>query len=95
MLKDEEVINFLATIEELGREQHVELKTSRLQVDGIDDTFEELVVEITITGSYDSVLHMLSLFETFPYQSYVSIFTDNQVSWSGNFTIHVTKFKKT
>lgn len=101
LLSDDEVITFLALIETLGREQDVELKTNSLTVVDKNGFFEELQLQVSVDGSYDSVLHLLTLFETLPYQSFVSNVSLSRAvdegfsnAWSGTFRLHVTKFKE-
>lgn len=102
ILTDEQVIDFLALIETLGREQGVTFETNGLKVESDDAEFERLVMRIRIEGSYDSVMHTLTIFEFLPYRSSV---TDVEVRyvedgegaglWLGEFTLHVVKFKTT
>lgn len=101
ILADEDVISFLTLIENIGSEQGVGLKTASLNVSAIDTLLEELSINVTIDGSYNSVMHTLKLFENLPYQSRISKMTVSQASadggtggWSITFTVHVTKFKK-
>ncbi len=97
ILADEEVIDFLALIETLGREQQVKLTTSGLSVQPINATFETLVVRMEVEGGYDSVLRTLKLMEQLPYQTVVSNSQLNSGSgdvWKGVFEIQLTKFKK-
>lgn len=99
ILHEEDVIDFLALIEELGREQGVELNTTSLNVASVDNLYDELQISVSVTGSRASVIHMLKLFETLPYQSYISRARISQTSgaeanaWSGTFAVHVTKYK--
>lgn len=101
ILTEEDVIDLLALIESVGNEQGVELTTNSLTVAPINDTFETLVVDLDVKGSYASVVHVLKLMEQLPYQSSV---TNVQVvreseeggpGWRSTYEVRVTKFKKT
>lgn len=99
ILEDDEVVTFLALLETLGAEQSVTLTTASLEVVATQSEYEELKVEIVIEGSYDSLLHMLKLFETLPYQSRITnvLFFKGQGTadgWRGELTVYVTKYKK-
>ena len=101
ILREEDVIDLLATIETLGKEQHVTLKTNSLTVEPIDTSFETLVVNITVTGRYSAVLHVLKILEYLPYQASVGrvqithIEDETGTVWEGSFQVRVTKFTKT
>ncbi len=99
ILQEEDVIDFLALVNSLGKEQGVALVTNALKVDAIDkdQTFEMLVVSIGLKGSYESVAHVVSLFEHIPYQSSLTklrMTQDEDGEWSASFDLSVTKFKK-
>ncbi len=98
VLKDEEVINFLALLESLGSEQGVVLTTNSLKVEPINETFETLLINLDVEGSRDSVLRMLRLFETLPYQVFIESVqlsrADGSGAWKGLFELRVTKLKK-
>ena len=99
ILKNDGVIDFLALIETLGTEQNVQFKTNSLKVVEKDNIFEELQIDILINGPYKSVLHTLALFESLPYQSYISKLTFTRGTgdgspWNADFLLHVTKFKE-
>ena len=97
ILKDENVVDFLTLIESLGKEQGVALTTKSLTVEPITAQFETLVVNVIVEGSYESVVHMLKLFEHIPYQSTmgtVQILSGGDTQWQGVFQVRVTKFKK-
>lgn len=96
-VREEEVIDFLALIEAIGKEQGVELSTKSLQVNPINNYFETLNINVSVTGTYAQVIKVLSLFEELPYQ--VSIPTiqvqqNDDKLWSGTITLNVTKFTK-
>lgn len=100
ILKEENIIDLLTLIESLGKEQGVSVVTNSLNVTPINATFETLVVTVGVEGSYESVLHILELFETLPYQSTVNkvqiTHTEGEglTTWKGSFEIRVIKFKK-
>ncbi len=100
VLKEEEVIDFLALIESLGREQGVTLATNALTVEPIDSEFETLVVRVSVGGSYSGVMQVLKILENLPYQASVA---DVQLTmsegeggalWQSSYSVRVTKFKK-
>ena len=99
-LKEEDIINFLTLIETLGKEQSVILKTSNLNIKPINETFEDLVLNVTMGGEFEILLHTIELFENLPYQTSI---TSMQISksedatetpWNVTFELHVTKFIK-
>lgn len=97
--KDEDVVDLLASIETLGREQGVTLTTNSLTVKPIDATFETLVIATSVQGTYGNVLHMLKLLEGMPYQVGVanvqfSRSGEKGSEWNMNCEIRITKFKK-
>src|SRR5690606_5770932 len=97
ILEEEEVINFLALVETLGKEQGVELTTSALTVQPLDNVFEYLVMNVQIKGGYESVTHLIALFENLPYQSTLGklqIRREEGGVWIAQFELRVTKFKK-
>jgi hypothetical protein len=98
LLTEDKVIDFLAFIETLGREQNVVLKTDSLTVQGAGNLTEELQVGVSITGLFNSVMRTLSLFEALPYRSYVSNVSLVRIDlksniWGATFTLHVTKLR--
>ena len=105
ILADDKVVDFLGSVESLGHDQGVELKTMSLTVEPIDkdknQVFETLVINLEATGSYDAVMHVLALFEHIPYQAEVDNAhitkqgDDSHANWKGEFQLRVTKFKKT
>ncbi len=96
-----DAIEFLSLIETLGTEQNVTL-TKNLTVEPINETFETLKMTINMSGSYDDVIRIVSLFETLPYQSVVSrvqIASKEEKGngtgvWEGSLELLVTKYKK-
>jgi hypothetical protein len=101
ILKEEDVIDLLALIESIGNEQGVTLKTNSLTVEPIDATFEALVVDLNVEGTYASVIHVLKLMEHLPYQASVTKVQllreqpENGPFWKSTYEVRVTKFKKT
>ncbi len=100
ILQEDDVIDFLALINNLGREQGATLVTNSLKVSPLDkdQTFELLVLQIGLEGTYASITQLIALFEYIPYQSSLTklrISQDDQGVWSASFELSVTKFKKT
>lgn len=99
ILGENGVVDFLTLIESIEKEQNVTLKTDSLTVEPISDIFERLVINISVTGSYSSVVHVLKLLEQLPYQSTIrktNIGREGKTDdvWKGIFELSVTKFKK-
>ncbi len=97
ILNEEEVIDFLALTESLGKEQGVTLTTDSLTVSPLNKTFETLDIGVTARGSYEGVMNVLRLFEQLPYQAVISgvtINNDGGEEWVSTFKVQVTKFKK-
>jgi hypothetical protein len=99
ILRDENIIDFLALIESVGREQGVGLTTRTLEVVNPDLPYEELKIEIEVVGTHDAVLHTVRMFENIPYQSYMSGLSFAQTSnaeiqnaWRTSFSLFVTKY---
>lgn len=96
-VQDEEVINLLALIETLGKEQGVILTTDSLTVEPENEYFEVLVIKIATVGQYPQVMNLLSLIENLPYQTSihsVDMQKNDDKTWKGSFEINVTKFTK-
>jgi Tfp pilus assembly protein PilO len=98
ILYEEDFIHFLTLIETLGKEQHVELETTSLTVKPLNDTFEYVSMHIEFVGSYDSIIHVVTLFEHLPYVTTLDTFTmkkqDGGDVWHAECELRVTKFKK-
>lgn len=97
VLKEENVVEFLALIESIGREQGVVLSTDSLVVEPVDEIFESLVVQVSVEGSYDAVMHVLTIFEHLPYKSSIhGVSLDKSVNniWRSSYSIRVIQFKK-
>jgi Tfp pilus assembly protein PilO len=99
VLREEDVIDFLALIESLGDEQGVELTTASLTVESIDAVFETLVVNVGVEGSYTGVMQVLKIIEHLPYQTTISGFqithgVEEGSLWESTYNVRVTKFKK-
>lgn len=102
ILTEDTVVDFLSIIGALGRAKGVTTETRSLAVEAIEesDTFEYLTLEVGVLGSFSSVIEMLSLFETLPYQVQVrSAFVDrasdeqDTTLWRGSYRLYVTKYK--
>lgn len=101
ILKEEDVIDFLALVESLGREQGVTLDTSALTVESVDTRFESLVVKVTVKGSYESVIHVLKMSENLPYHTVTEQVRVGRIEdesggelWESSYDIRVIKLKK-
>ena len=103
ILEEDGVIDFLYLVESAGKEQGVILKTESLTVAPVNETFEKLIINLSVSGEYASVIQVLKLLEQIPYQSEIKKATigrdkdregQSQGSWKGIFELSVTKFKK-
>jgi len=96
ILREEDVIDLLSLVEALGRENAAPVETDSLTVEPLDDMFETLVVHLNVTGSYASVLRMLTLLEALPYQATISAahLSAEGDGWGGELELRITKFKK-
>lgn len=98
--REENIVDVLASIERLGKEQGVEITTNTLTISPIDTVFETLVINVGIDGSYDAIIHVLKLLEVMPYQVRVANVHLERVgegggsSWRASGEIRITKFKK-
>lgn len=99
VLRDEAVIDFLSLIETIGREQGTVLTTQSLDVTAREGQFEELRIEIGISGTYENIVRALRILETLPYQTHLSSLDFSRGSagdgtvWSAKTTLFVTKFR--
>lgn len=98
VLTEENIVDFLALIESVGREQQVILKTNTITIQPINNVFETVVVSVSAEGTYDALVKTLTLLENIPYQSTVANvqFTRKEDSdmWETRYDIQVTKYKK-
>ncbi len=99
ILRDEEVIDLLAEIESIGTGQSTELVTNSLTVEPRTDTFETLVIRLSVDGSYEAIMHVLKILEQLPYQSSVNKIQIMRSgaglsSWTSVYEVRVTKYKK-
>lgn len=97
IIDDAQIIDLLALVEAVGREQGVTLTTSSLSTTPLKDIFETLVVRMEIKGSYESVLYTLMLLEQLPYQVLipnVQMTANENGTWTSNTEVHITKRKK-
>jgi hypothetical protein len=102
VLTEDSVVGFLALIDRLASAGDVTWETRSLAVEPIagSDRFEQLTLEVGVTGSFAAVTRMLSLFESLPYQAEirsVKISRLNEVQeppiWRGAYRLFVTKYK--
>lgn len=100
ILKEEDVIEFLTLVETIGKEQGVSLTTNSLTVQPINNSFETLVVNVSVEGVYPAIMHTLKLFEHLPYQVTLTTVRLEKINegtegvWRSLYEIRVTKFKK-
>lgn len=100
VLREEEVIDFLALVETLGDEQGVALSTDSLTVEPINALFEALVLGVTVRGSYEGVVQVLKILENLPYQATIAQVRlvkgsdDAGEVWQSTYSLRVTKYKK-
>lgn len=102
VLTENSVADFLSLIGNLGRARGVTVQTRSLAVAPIDgsEVFEQLTLEVDVTGSFASATQMLSLLESLPYQVRVQTVTVNRANeakgdglWLGAYHLSVTKYK--
>jgi hypothetical protein len=99
ILADESIVDFLSLIDQVEREQGVELETT-IDTISVDDVFEELQFSMRIEGSFDSIMRMIRILETLPKQSFVPEVTitrsgeEGENQWTAALTILVVKYKK-
>lgn len=101
ILEDDRIIDLLTLIGTLSKEQGVTYSTSNLAVSPIDDTFETLALTVSVEGSFEKIMRVLSLLEALPQQSLITevLFTKTleketqSQEWHGTIHIQVTKFK--
>lgn len=102
ILTEDSVVDFLSHIEDLARIQGVAAETRSLAVEPMQDTdvFEQLTVEVAVTGPFAPVTQILSLLESLPYQVHVRTVTIERVEgiarsdrWRATYRVYVTKYK--
>lgn len=107
MLADDGVVNFLSSVERMGRTLGLSVVTKAATVEKGDaaSSFETLAVTLEIEGSYTRVMRMIQVIEKLPYQVAVrSVLLDKKRDtlsseapsangWKGVITIAVTKEK--
>jgi Tfp pilus assembly protein PilO len=102
VLTEDSVVDFLSLIGDISRTQGVSAETRSLAVESIESTevFENLTLEVDVTGSFQSVTEMLSVLESLPYQVRVESVTVERTSeakgdtlWRGAYHLSVTKYK--
>jgi Tfp pilus assembly protein PilO len=95
VLAEDGVVDLLALIETLGREQDVLLSTETLTIAPINARFEELVATISVEGRYESVMRTFELLTLLPYETRIQSANLQQTTnnWRGVFDIRILKFK--
>lgn len=101
VIRQSDIIDFLALIEELGSSHGATVTTASLNVIEGNDSFGELHVSIRADGTKSAVLHVLELLETLPYKSHVSRASLTETGgqrgtsfWTGTFDVVVAKHKE-
>jgi len=69
VLSEADTVAFLAEIEAVGKRQGVDLSTISLAVEEMKDGPDILTAQFKIAGPEATVIRMLSIFETLPYES--------------------------
>lgn len=69
VLTEDDTIDFLTNIENIGTQQGVKLETSSLRVVESEGVFDTLVIKFFILGNEDRLFNMIKIFETLPYHS--------------------------
>lgn len=99
ILTDEGVIDFLSLIENAGREHQVVLKTNTITTQPINNTFETVVINVSVEGAYAPLVRLLTLFEQLPYQAglhnvvFMHSSEGKEDVWKSTYDIHITKYK--
>ena len=99
-LTDNTVVDFLSLIETVAAEQGVVFEASSLEQQnmGESDVFAQLVLTVDIGGSFTSVVTMLEIFESLPYQVVVERVELSRPErpevayWQGTYTIRITEY---
>jgi hypothetical protein len=95
LLEKESIIDFIALIETLAKEQGVVLTTT-LAEKPLNKSFSTITMGIRIEGTYAQVMHMLKIHEALPYQSSlgtVSVVRGGEDTWSSTYELRVTQIK--
>lgn len=101
ILTEEDVVDFLSLIETLGKEQGVIFKTESLKPLEGKTQFDELELDLSVSGDEKQVRNMLRVLESLPYKSSIERVSFSREgggekgnNWLGLFTLQVTKYKK-
>jgi hypothetical protein len=97
IINDVDVIELLALIETIGREQGIVLATESLTTEPLNEAFEHLRIQLGAKGSYEGIMYVLTMLETLPYQSAidsVSVTSDSEDMWTASIELIVTKYVK-
>lgn len=102
ILTEDSVVDFLSRIEDLARVQGVAAETRSLAVEPMQgtDVFEQLTLEVAVTGPFASVTQILPLLESLPYQAHVRTVLIERAEgaarsdqWHAAYRVYVTKYK--
>lgn len=94
---DDSVIEFLSYMDALYGERGIIAETRPIVVESIkgNTTFEYLVLEVSINGTFETVATFLSIFENLPYQADIRnvVFERTAEGWRASYRMYVTKYK--
>jgi hypothetical protein len=94
---DDSVIEFLSYMDALYGERGIVAETRPIVVESIkgNSTFEYLVLEVSINGTFETVATLLSIFENLPYQTDIRnvAFERTAEGWRASYRMYVTKYK--
>jgi hypothetical protein len=94
---DDSVIEFLSYMDALYGERGIVAETRPIIVESIkgNTTFEYLVLEVSINGTFETVATLLSVFENLPYQTDIRnvVFERTGEGWRATYRMYVTKYK--
>jgi len=101
VLNDDDVIDFLALVGDVAKEQGASIEIKSIEEEALNESFDELKIRIFFEGRHESVLKTLTLLESLPYQSRVTLADMKSVSaegsidhWEGGVTVYVIKYKE-
>jgi Tfp pilus assembly protein PilO len=94
----EGVANFLALMENAGRNRGLLVNIRSVQISPIKDSpsFETLKVSVEVGGTYEGLVDFLPVIESLPYQIEITSVSLNHIegtSWKGLFELQVVKEK--
>ena len=96
ILRNEDVIEFLTLVESIGTAQGVTLEIPKLEETSLNESFDELQLDMLLEGPRVRLMSTLAIFESLPYQSHISSITLNKKAtqvWTASLTLYITKYK--